>query len=245
MPGTASGWMPYVTALQASGASVDSFAAHDDSSGFAPLCGDDLRRRPSARLWRVFSNQYFLPLLLLNPHHAPLIEAMGREGAPAREGTAARPDGGADPDGEVAAAAAPGGRRLGAARGAAALGTAGGWRRRSGAAKRGGRGGRGRPGAAGGGGGLWGPALRALLRPQPRLLGAASAFLSRSGLQGKAVLGLHARSTFEAAPQRERLLGCARARLRALNATDLFLATMARRTRAQARAAAPLAPRRD
>ena len=65
MPGTASGWMPYVTALQASGASVDSFAAHDDSSGFAPLCGDDLRRRPSARLWRVFSNQYFLPLLLL------------------------------------------------------------------------------------------------------------------------------------------------------------------------------------
>ena len=72
-----SGWMPYVAALQASGASVDSFVAHDDSSGFGSLCADDLRRRPRARLWRIFSNQYFLPLLLLNPHHAAQVEAMG------------------------------------------------------------------------------------------------------------------------------------------------------------------------
>ena len=56
-----SGWLPYVTELQASGRSVDSFASHDDTSGFGALCGDNLERRPAARLWRIFSNQYFLP----------------------------------------------------------------------------------------------------------------------------------------------------------------------------------------
>jgi len=73
------------------------------------------------------------------------------------------------------------------------------------------------------------------MRPQPRLLAAASAFMARSGLglNGSAVLGLHARSGLEAPAQRERLFSCARARLKALNASSVFLATMARRTRAQ------------
>ena len=92
------------------------------------------------------------------------------------------------------------------------------------------------PAAAGGdSGGLWGPALRGLMRPQPRLLAAAAAYMARSGLglNGSAVLGLHARSGLEAPAQREHLFSCARARLKALNASAVFLATMARRTRAQ------------
>ena len=52
-------------------------------------------------------------------------------------------------------------------------------------------------------------------------------------MQKGAVLGLHARSGLEAPAQRERLFSCARARLKALNASSVFLATMARRTRAQ------------
>ena len=267
-----SGWMPYVAGLQASGASVDSFAAHDDSSGFGPLCADDLRRRPRARLWRIFSNQYFLPLLLLNPHHAAQVEAMGAVGATrgvrglravggtargVREGVAGTRAGtvrrlGEHAHLELGETAGEGGAEgglggslvAGTARGPGAgpgavrrgLSTS---RRRGSAAKRGrgaGRGAHGRPGAAGGdSGGLWGPALRGLMRPQPRLLAAAAAYVARSGLglNGSAVLGLHARSGLEAPAQRERLFSCARARLKALNASAVFLATMARRTRAQ------------
>ena len=40
------------------------------------LCSENLRQTPSARIWRIFSNQYFLPLLLLNPHHAREVELM-------------------------------------------------------------------------------------------------------------------------------------------------------------------------
>ena len=271
-----SGWMPYVAGLQASGASVDSFAAHDDSSGFGPLCADDLRRRPRARLWRIFSNQYFLPLLLLNPHHAAQVEAMGGMGgtggvgsmravagtgrgvvkgvAGTRASSARRlgehahlelgdtelgeaaGEGGAEGGGLGGRKVAGAARGRGAGRGAG-LSTS---RRRGSAAKRGGRGAgrgaRGRPGAAGiDSGGLWGPALRGLMRPQPRLLAAADAYVARSGLglNGSTVLGLHARSGLEAPAQRERLFSCARARLKALNASTVFLATMARRTRAQ------------
>ena len=266
-----SGWMPYVAGLQASGASVDSFAAHDDSSGFGPLCADDLRRRPRARLWRIFSNQYFLPLLLLNPHHAAQVEAMGGMGgtggvgsmravagtgrgvvkgvAGTRASSARRlgehahlelgeaaGEGGAEGGGLGGRKVAGAARGRGAGRGAG-LSTS---RRRGSAAKRGGRGAgrgaRGRPGAAGiDSGGLWGPALRGLMRPQPRLLAAADAYVARSGLglNGSTVLGLHARLGLEAPAQRERLFSCARARLKALNASAVFLATMARRTRAQ------------
>ena len=249
-----SGWMPYVAALQASGESVDSFAAHDDTSGFGPLCADDLRRRPRARLWRIFSNQYFLPLLLLNPHHAAHVEAMGAMGAlggaGGMVGAMRRGVGESMAGAEPGAAAAEGGlggklvggKLVGAARGlgaglGAGLGVAGGWRRRGSAAKRG-RGARGRPGVAGGdNGGLWGPALRGLLRPQPRLLAAAAAYVDRSGLGlgGRAVLGLHSRSGLDDPAQREALFRCARARLQALNASAVFLATMGRRTRGQAR----------
>ena len=156
-----SGWAPHVAALQARGESVDTWAAHDDSSGFDDLCRADLRREPAARVWRIFSNQYFLPLLLLNAHHARPLAAMG------------------------------------------------------------------------GSGGLWGPALRVLLRPQQRLLDAAAAYVTRAGLGrgGARVVGIHARSPLDNAARREATLGCARTRLRAQNASVLFLATMARRTR--------------
>ena len=151
-----SGWAPHVAALQARGESVDTWAAHDDSSGFDDLCRADLRREPAARVWRIFSNQYFLPLLLLNAHHARPLAAMG------------------------------------------------------------------------GSGGLWGPALRVLLRPQQRLLDAAAAYVTRVGLGrgGARVVGIHARSPLDNAARREATLGCARTRLRAQNASVLFLATL-------------------
>ena len=72
-----------------------------------------------------------------------------------------------------------------------------------------------------------------LLRPQQRLLDAAAAYVTRAGLGsgGARVVGIHARSPLDNAARREATLGCARNRLRAQNASVLFLATMARRTR--------------
>ena len=98
----ASGWMPALLAAQGSGSSRDSFAAHDDFTAFDGLCGADLRVSPPERVWRLFSNQYWLPLLLLNPHHAPEIEAMAEE---ARGAVSAR--GGALAGGARAARALP------------------------------------------------------------------------------------------------------------------------------------------
>ena len=74
-----SGWAPRLARAQAR-SRVDAFAAHDDFSAFDQLCAADLRRAPSARVWRVFSNQYFLPLLLLNPHHAAEVESLAEFG---------------------------------------------------------------------------------------------------------------------------------------------------------------------
>jgi hypothetical protein len=74
-----SGWAPHLAAAShadhGEGSALDGFASHDDFSAFEILCSGDLRRAPAARVWRIFSNQYFLPLLLLNPHHATQLEA--------------------------------------------------------------------------------------------------------------------------------------------------------------------------
>ena len=218
-----SGWLPYVSRLQASGDSVDWFAAHDDYTAFGPLCSHDLRHSPGARLWRIFSNQYFLPLLLLNQHHAAHVEAMG---------SAVGVGGGGGGRGGAQARRGQRWRRQPSGDGASGVGGGGG----------------------SSGGGLWGPALRTLVRPQQRLLAAADAYVRTARLEappegeggggggggGQAqaqarVLGMHARSAFEARGQLARVLRCARARLRAHNASHLFLATMAKRTREQMR----------
>lgn len=109
-----SGWMPHlrrassqaalparptVDAVRNQGRSAsisavaDGFAAHDDFSAFRVMCAGDLRRTPSARVWRIFSNQYFLPLLLLNPHHSMQMEAMAE---PLEGGGGGESEGGAD-----------------------------------------------------------------------------------------------------------------------------------------------------
>ena len=72
-----SGWADELERAQGLGFSVDTFATHDDYTFFDKLCSDNLRQAPTARVWRIFSNQYFLPLLLLNPHHAAEVEQMG------------------------------------------------------------------------------------------------------------------------------------------------------------------------
>ena len=71
-----SGWAPRLAAAALQGGETDSFMAHDDYAGFADLCRLNLRRSPEERVWRIFSNQYFLPLLLLNPFHGANVEAM-------------------------------------------------------------------------------------------------------------------------------------------------------------------------
>jgi len=71
-----SAWRPYVEAEQYAGRAVDWWAAHDDYSSFGRLCSADMRTEPSARVLRIFSNQYFAPLLMLNPHHRAQIDAL-------------------------------------------------------------------------------------------------------------------------------------------------------------------------
>lgn len=72
-----SGWASRLEAAARDDKGVrESFAAHDDSSGFQDLCSANLLKRPSTRVWRIFSNQYFLPLLLLNPHHYEQVELL-------------------------------------------------------------------------------------------------------------------------------------------------------------------------
>ena len=85
-----SGWAPYLQRAVAIGV-ADGFAAHDDFSSFETLCASDLRRTPAARVWRLFSNQYFLPLLLLNPHHQSTVEAMAEPLQVANAGAAYAP----------------------------------------------------------------------------------------------------------------------------------------------------------
>ena len=70
------GWAPHMAEAAQLGGMTDSWAAHDDQSAFADLCRANLRSWPPSRVWRIWSNQYFAPLLLLNPHHALHVEAM-------------------------------------------------------------------------------------------------------------------------------------------------------------------------
>ena len=95
-----SGWAPHVHGKGGEeGGVVDGFAAHDDYSAFDSFCGADLRVTPPAKVWRVFSNQYWLPLLLLNPHHGNLLEGLaealghghGSGGGQAGQAAAAEP----------------------------------------------------------------------------------------------------------------------------------------------------------
>jgi hypothetical protein len=65
--------------LERDGFQVDSFFTSDDVSAAEPLCARDLREYPASRAWRVYTNQYFLPLLLLNPQHRREVAAMAPE----------------------------------------------------------------------------------------------------------------------------------------------------------------------
>jgi hypothetical protein len=206
----------------------DGFAAHDDFSAFESLCALDLRRHPPARVWRLFSNQYFLPLLLLNPHHARQLEAM----AEALDGTRGRvllSTGSSDASGSGGGA---GHRHSHAEAGTGRGGVGGG----------GGRGGGGhgaRDGIVGRGraarvsnasASLWTPALRAIWRPSPRLAKRLDAYVRRASLHSQRYLAMHIRVNF--ASQRDgpsKVAGaaaCVLSRLRAHNASHLFLATM-------------------
>lgn len=62
---------------------LDSFMAQDDFSVAVDLCSTNLRHKPRQRAWRLMSNQYFLPLMLLNPHHSDELASMA--GAPPDE----------------------------------------------------------------------------------------------------------------------------------------------------------------
>lgn len=100
-----SGWAPHLAEAAQLGGSTDSWAAHDDQSAFADLCHANLRTWPHSRVWRIWSNQYFAPLLLLNPYHALHVEAMAEAlagggsgaGAGGSTGGGSRDDG--SPDG--------------------------------------------------------------------------------------------------------------------------------------------------
>lgn len=72
-----SGWAPYLAAAGYS--ETDGFMAHDDYTAFNTLCSSDLRHTPQARVWRIFSNQYFLPLLMLNPYHGRQMDAFAEK----------------------------------------------------------------------------------------------------------------------------------------------------------------------
>lgn len=63
-----SGWEPYIARAQAI-SRAETFITSDDVSLSGTLCAADLSREPAARVWRIFSNQYFIPPVLLNPHH--------------------------------------------------------------------------------------------------------------------------------------------------------------------------------
>ena len=58
------------------------FLAHDDFSSSSLLCSTDLANEATVaqRVWRIYSNQWFLPLLRANPHHANAILAMAPDG---------------------------------------------------------------------------------------------------------------------------------------------------------------------
>ena len=64
-----SGFEDSLERAQSSGSRLDSFMAEDDFSIANHLCSVNLRNNPEARVWRIVSDQYFLPLLFLNPHH--------------------------------------------------------------------------------------------------------------------------------------------------------------------------------
>ena len=189
-----SGWAPHLLAASRDGGGPsDGFAAHDDFSAFDTLCGADLRIAPAARVWRLFSNQYFFPLLLLNPHHVKQVEALAEPLTPA----------------------ARGGRATGREGGGAGVS---------------------RPQPS-----LWTPALRAMWRPAPRLAARIASFSQREGLDAAPYVAMHVRVNFaDQRDGRRRLTGavrCVRQRLAAVNASDVFVATMYKANRVALRAA--------
>lgn len=72
-------WRPYVEAEQRAGRAVDWWAAHDGRGAFEHFCADDLRAEPRPKVLRVFSNLYYAPLLMLNPHHRAELEAFATQ----------------------------------------------------------------------------------------------------------------------------------------------------------------------
>jgi hypothetical protein len=68
-----SGWGEILLRAQAH-SRYESFITSDDTSLASTLCTRDLRAVPSERVWRVFSNQYFLPLMAANERYRPQIE---------------------------------------------------------------------------------------------------------------------------------------------------------------------------
>jgi hypothetical protein len=74
-----SGFEPYVLRAQYDEDSrLDSYIA-EDSSTPDHLCSHALNRVPRQRVWRIFSNQYFTPLLLMNAHHRQELFAMAQQ----------------------------------------------------------------------------------------------------------------------------------------------------------------------
>ena len=197
-----SGWLPHLAAAQQSVGSVDGFAAHDDYSAFSILCGSDLRRQPAARVWRIFSNQYFLPLLLLNPHHAPTLEALAQPLIPRTARSSSRSSASSSswwplrlPSPQPSTSPVlPGVQQSGA-----------------------------QPAV-----GVWSSALRAVWRPSPRLKARLAAFRAVTRLEHASYVGMHIRVNLaeQPPPRLAAAAACAAARLAAANASTLFVATM-------------------
>ena len=72
-----SGFEQNLLRAQDNGSRLDSFLAHDDYSLAGSLCSANLLIYPPQRAWRIFSDQYFLPLLFLNPHHRKELTLLG------------------------------------------------------------------------------------------------------------------------------------------------------------------------
>ena len=77
--GTTTGWEPHLARAQAM-SREETFLAHDGSWLANRICSSDLSSWPPARVWRIFSNQYFLPLLRANPFHHAALSGMESRG---------------------------------------------------------------------------------------------------------------------------------------------------------------------
>ena len=68
--GTGAAWREMLAAAEAEqGSHYDTFASHDGLSAASPICHSRFgAAEPAARVWRIYANEYFVPLLRANPH---------------------------------------------------------------------------------------------------------------------------------------------------------------------------------